>query len=62
MSDIIKTSLKELSADLNIIQKKREIMLKKFDLESKSQILTEIFVVKDRAKKTVNLIFLKMIF
>jgi hypothetical protein len=58
MSDLIKSSLKELSQDLNIIQTKRKEIFKKFDVDSKSKILQEIKILKDQAKSSVKLLFI----
>lgn len=56
MSDFIKLSLKELSQDLNLIQTKKKEMSRKYDIESKTTILDEIKLLKEKAKATVNLL------
>ncbi len=56
MSELIKTGLKELSHDLNLIQSRKKDLAKKFDLESKLKVMNEIILLKDRTKKSVLLL------
>ena len=54
MSDLMKTCLRELSQDLNMIQKKKKELVRKYDLDSKYKILNEIILIRDKTKKTVK--------
>jgi len=54
MSDLMKTCLRELSQDLNMIQTKKKELVRKYDLDSKYKILNEIILIRDKTKKTVK--------
>ncbi len=56
MSELIKTSLKELSQDLNLIQTKKKDLAKKFDLDSKMKVMNEIILLKDKTKRSVTIL------
>lgn len=60
MSDLMKTCLRELSQDLNMIQTKKKELVRKYDLDSKYKIFNEIIIVRDKTKKTVKY-FLKFL-
>jgi hypothetical protein len=55
MADLLKTSIKELSQDMNSIQSRKKDLFKKYDLNSKIMVINEILLLKDKAKKTVFL-------
>jgi hypothetical protein len=53
MSDLMKSNLKTLSQDLNMIQTKKKELQKRFDLDDKCKIFNEIVLIRDKAKNTV---------
>jgi hypothetical protein len=57
MSDLMKTSLRELSQDLNLIQTKKKELVRKYDIDSKYKILNEILLIKEKTKKTVKIFY-----
>lgn len=59
MSDLLKSTLKELSQELNSIQNKKKEISRKYEIEQKSKILDEIKTIRDSAKRLVKIISFK---
>ena len=54
MSNLIKTTLKELSEDLNSIQSKKKEMSKKYEFQSRIKLFQEI---KNMRQKIIDSVF-----
>ena len=54
MSNLIKTTLKELSEDLNLIQSKKKEMSKKYEFQSRIKLFQEI---KNMRQKIMDSVF-----
>jgi hypothetical protein len=54
MSNLIKTTLKELNEDLNSIQAKKREISKKYDFQSRFKIFQEIKKLKQRTTDSVS--------
>jgi hypothetical protein len=54
MSDFLKIILRELSADINLIQKKKQEMNTKFDPESKTRVLDEMKIILKRGEDRMD--------
>ena len=54
MSNLIKTTLKELSEDLNSIQSKKKEMTKKYEFQSRIKLFQEIKKMKQQIMDSVN--------
>jgi hypothetical protein len=50
----MKSSLRELSQDLNLIQTKKKDLIRRYDVDSKYKILNEMIIIRDKTKKIVN--------
>jgi hypothetical protein len=53
MSNLIKTTLKELSEDLNSIQSKKKEMTKKYEFQSRIKLFQEIKKMKQKIMDSV---------
>jgi hypothetical protein len=54
MSNLIKTALKELTEDLNIIQTKKREISRKYDIQSRMKLFEEITNLKKKIADSVN--------
>ena len=55
MSNLIKSTLKELTEDLNLIQNKKREISRKYDYSSRTKLFQEIKTIRTKAGELVKI-------
>ena len=62
MSNLIKSTLKELNEDLNLIQTKKREISRKYELQSRLKLFQDIKTIKQRTTESVKYMCLTFVY